>query len=327
MLATAVRAQIKYEVEHDKRVGLSGSIISRCPMSIYIDFHGLDPQQRLGNFLVLEDGHRQEEAMLGRLRRAGFSIQHTGEDQLTVFIGKAKIPGHPDGFISSSNLAPSMLELKGMNNRRFRFFEEEGLEAGIEAQVQSYLSPRPLGVETCWVYATRKETADPSCRFVERDAEYSREVIGNLDEVVLGDWKPEPVMSFYCEVCKHKEYCWGGSPIVDFSKVCREEEAQELVEQWIIGKMRKNSGEVLYEEARNRLGKLLRSGEDQWIADAFIGEEGKGGRAVQVKVARQSKMERRFDSNKFVEHFGASNLPLVMRERESEIITTREVNW
>jgi len=320
VLDQAVIASVNNKVKASKRKSFSCTSLSACPRATYINWKGLNPRKP-GSSLVLEDGHHQEAVMLSRLKEAGFTLEFVGDDQLTVYSGQAKIPGHPDGFISSYDMDRHMLELKAMNNRRFKFFQEVGLEASIKAQVQIYLSSRPLGVEACWVYATRKETALPACRLEERNEEFSREITGRSDEIILGGWEPKAVRSEYCVVCRHSEFCWGQQRLVDFSDATRIESQQELVEAWYIGKMKKDAGKELHDQAKKELGDLLRPEEDNWIACGTVGSQTYG-----VEVSRIKATKHKFSRQAFVQHFGADRLHLVMKEETSSYIKTREVN-
>ena len=85
------------------------SSVSHCPRETFLNYQwfkktmaGELPKVKvdLVRQALLNDGHYQEAQIVDLIRRAGYRVDKTGENQSEVLIGASKLRGHPDGFLT-----------------------------------------------------------------------------------------------------------------------------------------------------------------------------------------------------------------------------------
>jgi len=306
----------------DHAPGFSVTGISPCPRATYINYHNLNPRDDSeGGNLLMEDGRYQEMQVLDQLKRTGFQLSYIGDEQLEVHVGEAKVPGHPDGFITVPSYKLGMLEIKAMNLTRFNRFRYKGLEPRIKCQVQLYMSCLDF-VDFTWVYAKSRETCRPHDRIEEKDIAYTKPIVQATDEIILGGWIPDPELTDYCTTCRHAEYCWK-APVLDNTDTPDIIDAPALVEKWLHGKMQRDLGKEEYEDARALLLHYLPEGQDSAIIEAVIEDL-----PVALELKRITSERFTFSKHRFIDQYGAQNLHKVMDFEEVTSIRTRELtNW
>jgi len=323
MLAKAVKAT---PVSDNHAPGFSATGILPCSYGTYLNYWNLNPRDKKAASLLMEDGRDQEEAIIKQLVRAGFKLRYTGKDQLELLIGKAKVPGHPDGLIQASTELENMLEVKAMNSLRYRYFCEVGLEDKIKLQVQLYMSGLHgigIAVPGTWVYAKSRETCEPEDRYEEYDPSFSKPLLQATDEIILGKWEPKPDLSTLCTRCRHSLYCWGRH-IVSFIDSADRIKLGKVIYDYMKGKAYKAEGKELYERARDQM--LLQLGDSNCIVveGEILTEDGKT-ILTEVEVKKISSGTYKFSEAKFAELFGGDKLHLVMEYKPSEQVRTREL--
>jgi len=316
MLAEAVQAA---PAPDNHAPGFSITGISTCPRGTYINYHQLNPRDN-SNHLILEDGNEQEIAILKQLQRAGYEMRNTnlpGQEQAEVYVGKAKVPGHPDGDIIVPTFKWGNLEIKAMNNMRFSYVRRNGLQPSIRNQVQMYMHAK--GQPYTWVYIKNKESCEPYDVFEEYDPLYCNEVVQATDTIILDSWEPKPVFKDMCAVCRHAKFCFGKC-LIDFSDVPTQEEDSKLVQQWLQGKVEKSFGKDMYDDARDMMVKRLGTKRDVMVVRGIIADT-----VVEVEVKRIKGSTYKFDELMFADVYGANNLHQVMKKVPTEQIRTREL--
>lgn len=321
MLAEAVAASPMPETHAP---GFSATGISPCAYATYLNYRKLNPKEwGKKTHLVLEDGHEQEQAMLKQLARAGYEMWYVGNNQMELRIGKAKVPGHPDGLIWPPTYKLGQLEIKAMNEMRSNYFHRKGLEPKIKCQTQLYMRGwRDLGLDITetWVYVKDKESCMPEDRVEVFDPSYINPIIEATDEIILGNWVPTASKQSLCTVCRHSKYCWSGV-LLDMTDAPNEEKEAAAVKQWFKGRAHKAEGKDLYDQARDYLAMVLEDSGDESML--FITED----EDVAMKIEAKKVYGETFKFNEllFAKEFGAQNLFKVMDRVPTEQIRTREV--
>ncbi len=255
------------------------SSVSPCAMKTYHNWMAFKLYHATGEaeaiprerYLVMDDGHYQETAIVDTLRRAGYALTYVGDNQCTVKIGKAEISGHPDGFIRRPDGTDNrrMTEFKARNYSSYILFRDEGIEAfpDIKCQVQLYLASPDLpykGITEAAVYFKHKETALPEDRIEVKDEEFSGPIIESLDSMFIGGNVPEPKKIPMCNGCKYSDTCWEGS-FIDFTGFDVKPELQASADKWIQGKSYEALGEKLLEEAIGEIKSAIGETEETYI--------------------------------------------------------------
>lgn len=309
MLTQAVLAS------YDKVSGPSGrltaSVISPCPFGTYLNYAGLDYQSPDSLSLIrMEDGHYQETKMLDQLRKAGFSIQHTGRQQLTVHMGRSRFTGRPDGVITIGG-KEELLEIKAMSLNPFTNVRQTGITPSFKCQVQLLMSSEELRdkIDGCWFYTCHKDSCRPFDFYEPRDLSYSKPIIEAVDAILLDSWIPTKAECDICPICRHQEYCWGAY-VVDSTKV-RITSIEEAEENFIQGKLFRDGGLAMMKEARISLENVMGE-EDLLLTD-------------RLRLRRVSRSESSIPIKNFVEVFGPGELPKVLKETTSKYIRITEL--
>lgn len=210
-----------------------------------------EPQQ----LLLMDDGNYGEAQIVDLLRRSGFEVNYAGKDQAEVHVGKAKIPGHPDGFIHLDS-ETYLLEVKLRSRTNYQKFVDQGLKAfpRIRTQVQLYLaaedSPYP-NTESARTIFKHKESVSLNDQQELADPEFAGRIIEESDQVIQGGFVPESVLTDLCIGCRWSDHCWKGA-VVDFSGF-QYLNLPEVEEKWIRGDFHVAMGNLLKEEAECEL--------------------------------------------------------------------------
>ena len=264
MLTEAIHRMYTNTREERQYFGISS--ISPCQMETYLNYMNhlqrvnkpkeveqeeIDPQQ----LQLMNDGHYGEAQIVDLIRRSGFEVDYTGEDQATVHIGKSKITGHPDGFIHLEGKT-NLLEVKLRQRGNYQKFVEGGTKVfpRIRTQVQLYLSakdsPYP-GLSSARVTFKHKESASIKDHEEMVDPEFAAKITEETDQVIQGGFTPEPVLTDLCVGCRWSSNCWGGG-VVNFSGF-QYLSLPEVEEKWIRGEYHETLGKMLKDQAEAEL--------------------------------------------------------------------------
>ena len=276
------------------------SSVSPCAMETYHNWIAFKTYHATGEaedipkdrLLVMDDGHYQEVGIVNILRRAGYSLTYTLKEQVTVTVGEAKVPGHPDGFIKKPDgtINRRLAEFKARNYSSFMSFKEGGLDnfPHIRTQVQLYLASPDLpydDIDEAMVYFKHKETSATADVIEVKDEEYSGPIIEFLDDMFIRGNIPVPVRIPMCKGCKFSEKCWN-SELLDFTGFDSKPELGWIGDKWIQGKSYEALGEKLIEEAEDEIRKHVGKTEE-----VFMGP---------IKVKQSSYPSRRFNKELYL---------------------------
>ncbi len=276
------------------------SSVSPCAMETYHNWIAFKTYHATGEaeeipkdrLLVMDDGHYQEVGIVNILRRAGFVLTYTGKEQVTVKVGKAEIPGHPDGFIKKPDGTNNrrMAEFKARNYSSFNLFKEEGIKPfpHIKCQVQLYMASPDLpydDIDETMVYFKHKETSATEDVIEVKDEEYSGPIIESLDAMFIHGEIPKPVRIPMCKGCFKFDKCWN-SELLDFTGFDSKPELGWLGDKWIQGKSYEALGEKILEEVEDEVRKHVGKTEE-----VFMGP---------IKVKQSSYPSRRFNKELYL---------------------------
>jgi CRISPR/Cas system-associated exonuclease Cas4 (RecB family) len=312
MLSQAVLAAYTKPESDNIHVGqLTVTGISPCPYATYLNYHKLDVEVRdAASILRMKNGKWQELECLEDLRKAGFKMRYTGDNQVTVHVGKSRIAGRPDGLIWVDN-REDVLSIKARSLDSFTGVRQKGISAEplTECQEQMYLASEELqGRAGCWVYYKHKDSCRPYDLFLEKNPNYSKPILEAVDEIVLGQVevrRPDSPIPL-CAKCRHRQFCWK-SEILNTGGI-RALSEPDLVDLWLQASFHLDLGKQYNEEARIKIKELL--GSD----DVLLLE----GSQASLEARRIIQHRSKISENKFVEKFGAAALLGVIEETEVE---------
>jgi hypothetical protein len=180
----------------------------------------------------MEDGNTHEDAIVTRLRAAGYTITGDGEDQPEITLelpGGGVVTGHTDGTIIGPALYElHLLEIKAMGARRYASFTKEGVAAAFPdymMQVQMYMAA--TGLPGCVFIAKAKDSsavkmfnrrldAHPKyhVEIIEADPVLAAEAIARHVDLRLHLLAGKPPAREYkqsdwqCKYCEFSRRCW-----------------------------------------------------------------------------------------------------------------------
>lgn len=317
MLSQAVLASyMKPEEDGIHRGQLTVTGISPCPRATYIKYKHLNDDVRTpSDYLRMKNGKWQELECVEDLRHAGFPLRFTGNSQITVHVGRARISGRPDGLIEV-NGKEHVLSIKARSLNVFSKFVRKGIDAEPRTmcQEQMYLaSPRLQDYDGTWLYVKHKDSCNPHDIFIERNDAYAKPIVEATDEIVLGDWEPsrpsEPIP--LCSECRNKLFCWKDD-FLDTSGI-QTITLPEAIAIWTEGRFHLEVGKQMDEEARNVFREHLKDNDVLYVNDQTTLLEVK--RIVQHRVG--------ISEERFVEKYGAAALADVMVETLVEQMRVR----
>ena len=289
--------------------GFSVTSVSVCPYETYLHYHNLDPHRdKLDPLQILnmKNGWYQEQEMLDDLRTAGYKLRYAGRyNQMRVTVGKAGIPGHPDGLISTNSNDECMLECKALDNRRFQNFRLNKIEAesSVKLQVNLYMSSpeiKALGITSCWLYMKWKEKNKPYSFLTAFDPGFVEPVIDEMDKVALReDYVPRKEEIPKCGSCHHFAHCWGGEAPIDLSRYASAD-VSDAVEKWKEGSWMKDYGDTLVKESREVFSNVMGDKDELLISD--------------LRVVRSRGLRTALSREKFVSLYGKDALIGVLDE-------------
>ena len=294
---------------------LSITRISPCPYETYLEAHDLDPRENSDPLALMrmEDGHWQKKQIVENLMKAGWDLTYTGDDQMTVHVGRTEIPGRPDGLISVGGKW-DQLEIKAVNEDRYYHMKRHGIEGRIRCQIQLCMSSREereLGIEQTWVYVKHKDSCTPYDFEEKYDSEYVKPIIETADMIMEG-WKPQKQENDLCASCGHKVFCWQPDIILDLGGISSRDGMKEYVDMWKEGKDRERRGKEMVKEAKAVLDDTV--GED----DIVLVED--------LKLQRVIRHNVTIPLDRYLEIHGNEHFKEVLEEKRSEYIDIREVH-
>ena len=219
-----VRDAVEVEVQDPQRayIGMSG-IGHPCARKVWYDFrHCYIPIRSARQMRIFERGDIEEDRVVRDLTEAGMDV-HSRQYPLVDQTGH--IRGHIDGVVVNvpgAEKTEHLLEVKTMNNARFKDYLKKGLKQTSFAyyvQMNQYMGY--LNLKRCLFVVTNKDNEERDYQRYEFDREnfddYRRVAFSILTAEVPPPRIGEPFF-LECKLCDAKEICHKG---VAFNKHCR----------------------------------------------------------------------------------------------------------
>lgn len=212
---------------------LGGSRLGEeCARMLQYEYEGAPRSRQFpGHILrIFERGHAGEEAMIKRLRLAGFEIvteKPEGRGQLgfrTAWCERTerfRIRGHYDGVITKAPVdlqTPCIWENKVLGSKGWKAVAKNGVRAEkpvYAGQIATYQAYSGLTDNPALFTAENADTGEIYAEKVPFDAKLAQECTDRGVQVIqaseAGERLPRPYASedfFRCKFCDYREGCW-----------------------------------------------------------------------------------------------------------------------
>lgn len=205
-------------------IGMSG-LGNPCQRKIWLDFHWaskgkLTPKQ----VRIFERGDLEERRVIQDLERAGMRV-HSMQKEWIDDTGHVR--GHIDGIVENvpgAEKTPHLLEIKTMNDDRFKQYKKNGLQLSNPSyyvQMHSYMGAFHL--TRCLYIITNKDNEE---RIYHR-YKYKKEVFEEYQRLafnlLVAEKPPELIYNrhyFVCKGCMHYNYCHNNQDPVITCRTC-----------------------------------------------------------------------------------------------------------
>ena len=156
-------------------------------------------------------GDYEEEIVTRDLVAAGMEV-HSDQHEVTGCHGHVK--GHIDGFVDNvpgAEKTTHLLEVKTMNDKRFKEYQKKGLEAtnpGYYAQIQSYMGK--TGKKRCLFVVTNKNDEQRDYQRLNFDKDKFDELESRGTHILMCDEPPDKIGGktwHECKFCNAKKIC------------------------------------------------------------------------------------------------------------------------
>lgn len=170
---------------------------------------------------IFERGNLEEPRVIRDLNKAGCSVS----DEQHEIILSPYIKGHIDGIVTSlpDSSKPHLLEIKTMNEERFKSLKKVGLEKeNFVYWAQAHLYMRHMGLSRTLFVATNKNTEERHYERIRRDTGLADLLTDRANDIVNSDIPPRKISEspswHECKYCPAKEVChYGATP----ERTCR----------------------------------------------------------------------------------------------------------
>lgn len=203
-------------VKNDTRtyIGFSG-VGGACLRKQWMSFHWVyrdSYEQRIQR--LFNRGKAEEDIIVADLTRAGMNVFNR-EAEIEGF--DPHIKGHIDGEVDHvpgfKENTILLLEMKTMNNKNFKIFQDKGLKAFSNSywlQIHIYMKER--GLLNCLYVVTCKDDEARDYQAIPYDANAAKQADDNAMSVLMADNIPDRIGKstyFVCKICPAKATCHG----------------------------------------------------------------------------------------------------------------------
>lgn len=218
--------QLKPREKTRAYIGASG-IGNECEAAIHFALRGYTdtpPDPRLQR--VFRDGHRIEDDVVKDLKKAGVHVME--KDPMTgkqwEFIGfEGHAIGHADGLYEASDGETWLVEIKSMNDNKFKDFSKNGVKSSHRhyySQVQFMMGLSKIS--KCLFVSYNKNTSEYAEEEIDFDEFYFSFLCQRVENVLNGqvhkisqdeaDWR--------CRGCFKRGVCWGDIDVPKTKRTC-----------------------------------------------------------------------------------------------------------
>ena len=213
--------QRQFMENHESGRALRLSSAGSCPRKLAYRYFGFESQGKEIDGrakIIFFSGDLIELIITELAKLAGVHILATGLGQLEVrtTIEGVEITGHPDGLILD-NGKTILLEIKSMNDYRFKDFERGRIDDGYIAQVNAYMNL--LKLKSVVFVALNKNNGVLAEQVVNYDSKIANRIYKNFASVIKSSPDDLPPRKFtsdkktdklpwQCQYCSFYKHCW-----------------------------------------------------------------------------------------------------------------------
>lgn len=191
---------------------------------------------------IFRDGHRIEDLVIKDMTKAGIHIMEkdpmTGKQwRYTDYEGNAM--GNADGIVELHDGSSAILEIKSMNDQKFKEFMKKGIKTShpmYYAQMQ-YL----MGLSQCQkavLVSYNKNNSQYHHEWVAYDIFYYNSLRQKIEDIIngLGRKLSKDESDWRCRGCFKREVCWHGKEPPQTKRTCGNAKAQIDSSEWVCSK-------------------------------------------------------------------------------------------
>jgi len=216
----AIDRAVEREADDGLRYHLGASVIGdECDRKLWYIFRWVGAESKSGRMLRLFDrGAREEEALIGWLRKAGVTVwdrDPASGQQFRV----SEIGGHFGGSLDGVAMGiieapekPHVLEFKTMNEKSFNKLQKVGVEKAQPkhfTQMQIYMEL--MDIERAFYLVVCKNDDRLYAERVRRSATVARQALKRAERIITSDRPPARISDdptlYVCKFCDYREHC------------------------------------------------------------------------------------------------------------------------
>ena len=221
----------------------ASSIGNECTAYLSFSHRGYpntEPDQQLKR--IFRDGHRIENVVISDMTKAGMHIMEkdpmSGKQwRYTDYEGNAM--GNADGLMELHDGSSAILEIKSMNDQKFKDFVKKGVKLSHPqyfAQMQ-YL----MGLSECQkavLVSYNKNNSQYHHEWIAFDIFYYNSLRQKVEDVIngLGRKLSKDESDWRCRGCFKREVCWHGKEPERTKRTCGNSKAQIDSADWVCSK-------------------------------------------------------------------------------------------
>lgn len=164
---------------------------------------------------IFELGHLIERIVVADLKEAGLHVMAVDPETMeqweyTAFGGHLR--GHADGILIEEDSTPTILEIKSMNDGKWRAFKERGIRSSHpQYMAQMQLLMGLAGVRYAYMVAYNKNNSLYHTERVTFDPDEYKTLLYRIQKVIRGGSVQRisnNLLTFDCRYCDFKPLCW-----------------------------------------------------------------------------------------------------------------------
>ena len=207
-------------------IGASG-IGNECEAAVHFALRGYTdtaPDPRLKR--IFRDGHRIENDVVRDLKLAGINVMEKDpmtkrQWEYTGFGGHAI--GHADGLYEAPDGEIWLVEIKSMNDNKFKSFAKDGVKVSHRnyyAQVQFMMGLSKI--QRCFFVSYNKNTSEYAEEEIHFDDIYYAFLSQRVENILSGNCKriSKDETEWSCRGCFKRESCWEDKPVPKTKRTC-----------------------------------------------------------------------------------------------------------
>ena len=208
---------------------IGASIVGNpCEALIAFSLRGF-PDSSIGYRLkrIFRDGHRIEDDVIKDIKKTGIAVMEkdpfTGKQWAFDGFGGHAV-GHADGMLGPIDQDSKLLEIKSMNDNKFKEFSTKGVKYSHRhnySQVQFMLGLGKL--KECVFISYNKNNSEYHSELIRYDEFYYNDLCAKVERVLNGEAKKisDDPTDWRCRGCFKRDVCWEEKEVKQTMKTCK----------------------------------------------------------------------------------------------------------